>query len=393
MAMRFLKDLKLAGKKVLIRADLNVPLNDNFQITDDNRIKQFVPTLKFILEQKGLPIVMSHLGRPEGKPDPSGSLRPVAAKLQELLGAEVVLASDCVGPEVEKLAAELQPGKVLLLENVRFHAGEKKNDQEFCQQLAKLGEVYVGDAFATAHRADASVVGVPMLFKEKAAGLLMQKEVEYYDRSLVNPKRPLCVILGGAKVSTKLNLLVNIAKKADKIIIGGAMANTFLAAQGVQMGRSLYEPELFSKAFEIMASLARRECKLYLPVDFVVGTSLKTKGLARAVTAQEIPADCMALDIGPASSILFKEAVQTAETIIWNGPMGAFENEDFARGTQDLIESLAGAHGMKVVGGGDTDAAIHQMELGHKFDFISTGGGAFLALLEGSTLPGLAALA
>ena len=391
--MRFLKDLKLAGKKVLIRADLNVPLNESFQITDDNRIKQFVPTLKFIIEQKGLPIVMSHLGRPEGKPDPSGSLKPVAAKLQELLGAEVVLAADCVGPEVEKLAANLQPGKVLLLENVRFHAGEKKNDPEFCQQLAKLGEVYVGDAFATAHRADASVVGVPMLFKEKAAGLLMQKEVEYYDRSLVNPKRPLCVILGGAKVSTKLNLLVNIAKKADKIIIGGAMANTFLAAQGIQMGRSLYEPELFSKAFEIMASLARRECKLYLPVDFVVGTSLKTKGLARAVTAQEIPADCMALDIGPASSILFKEAIQTAETIIWKGPMGAVENEDLARGTQDLIESLAGAHGMKVVGGGDTDAAIHQMELGHKFDFISTGGGAFLALLEGSTLPGLAALA
>lgn len=391
--MRYLKDLSLAGKRVLIRADLNVPLDDTtLQITDDNRIKQSLPSIKYVLEHKGLPIVMSHLGRPDGKVDPKESLKPVAIKLAELLGTEVILAPDCIGPEVEKLARDLAPGKVLLLENLRYHNAEKTGAPEFCQQIAKLGDVYVSDAFATAHRADASMVGVAKLFKDRAAGFLMQKEIEYYEKALVSPKKPLCVILGGAKVSSKIDALINLAAKADKIIIGGAMANTFLAAQGLQMGRSLYEPELFGKCLELLASLARRDCKVYLPVDFVVATSLKSKGLARAVTAQEIPADCMALDIGPASSILFKEAMHTAETLIWNGPMGAFESEDFAKGTTDLIENLASAHGLKVVGGGDTDAAIHQMELGHKFDYISTGGGAFLELLEGKTLPGIAVL-
>lgn len=220
----------------------------------------------------------------------------------------------------------------------------------------------------------------------------MQKELEFTSKALDNPKRPLCVILGGAKVSSKLTALINIADKADKIIIGGAMANTFLAAQGAQMGRSLFEPELFGKVIELIGRLARRDCKLYLPVDFVVGPSLNSKGLGRAVTAQEIPADSMALDIGPATSLLYKEALQTAETIIWNGPMGAFENEDFAEGTTSMCEHLANAHGLTLVGGGDTDAAIHKMELNHKFDYISTGGGAFLTLLEGKTLPAIKSL-
>lgn len=390
--MKYLKDLQLANKRVLIRCDFNVPLSNEQQITDDNRIKQFLPTLQFVLEQGGRPILMSHLGSPPGKSDPSLSLRPCAERLQLLIKREVTLAPSCIGSEVENLAEKLQPGQILLLENLRFHPGETKNDPAFAAQLAKLGDVFVNDAFATAHRPHASMVGVPKHFSEKGAGLLMQKEIEYYEKALINPKRPLCVILGGAKVSSKLAALINISSKADKIVIGGAMANTFLAAQGFQMGRSLFETDLFSKAIELLGSLARRGCKVYLPVDFVVGPSPQAKGLGRAVPAQEIPADMAALDIGPATSLLYSEAITNAETILWNGPMGAFENEDYAKGTTDMIEAVAAAHGLTVVGGGDTDAAIHQMELEHKFDFISTGGGAFLELLEGRGLPGFLAL-
>lgn len=392
MKLKYLKDIDVNNKRVLIRADLNVPLNDELQITDDNRIKQFLPTLKYVLERNARAIVMSHFGNPTTKSDPSCSLKPVAKKMSELLGQEVVLAPACVGAEVEMLVEKLQPGQTLLLENLRFHPGEKDNDRSFATHLARLGDVFVNDAFATAHRSHASMVTVPALFKEKAAGLLMQKEIEYFEKALVSPKSPLCVVLGGSKVSTKLNALINIASKADKLIIGGAMANTFLAAQGIQMGRSLFEQDLFPKVLELLVALARRECKVYLPVDFMVGPSLSATGLARAVPALEIPPDMMALDIGPATSLLFKEALQTAETIIWNGPMGAFENEDYAKGTTDMIEHIASAHGLTVVGGGDTDAAIHQMELDHKFDYISTGGGAFLALLEGKTLPAFTAL-
>lgn len=390
--MKHLKALSLKGRKVLIRADLNVPLSESLEITDDNRITAFLPTLKYVLEQGGKAIVMSHLGEPASRADKQFSLAPVAAKLSQLLGDTVRLAPDCVGAETRSLVEQVEPGSALLLENLRFHPGEKSNDREFSAQLAQMGEVFVNDAFATAHRKHASMVTVPQLFSEKSPGFLMQKEIEYYEKTLVHPRSPLCVVLGGAKVSTKLNALLHLAEKADKLIIGGAMANTFLAAQGVQMGRSLFEQDLFPKAIEILAKLARRECRVYLPVDFIVASSPSARGLARAVTAQEIPADAMALDIGPATSILYKEAIQSAETIVWNGPMGLFEQEDFSKGTTDMIEHIAGAHGLKVAGGGDTDAAIHQMELGHKFDFISSGGGAFLALLEGKGLPGLRAL-
>jgi len=398
--MRKLSDLSLENKKVLIRADLNVPLgvqsvgaqpDGQQQITDDNRITQFLPTLQYVIDRGGRAIVMSHLGEPSGK-DPAFSLRPVARRLSELLKSDVLLAPDCIGPEVQRMASELQTGQVLLLENLRFQPGEKKNDPEFCKQLAELGDVFVGDAFATAHRKHASMVGVPQLFREKAAGFLMQKELDSYKQAMENPRKPLCVVIGGAKVSTKLTALINIASKADKIIIGGAMANTFLAAQGIQVGRSLFESDLTGKALELLGNLARRECKVYLPVDVVVAPALNSKGLGRAVPVLEIPADTMALDIGPATSILYREALHSAETIVWNGPMGAYENEDFAKGTYDMCESIAGSHGFSVVGGGDTDAAIHHMQLAHKFGFISTGGGAFLALLEGNSLPGIAAL-
>lgn len=390
--MKYLNTVELKDKRILIRADFNVPLDSELKITDDNRIKQFLPTLRHIIECGGKAIIMTHLGSPDGTKDPKCSLKPIAEKLSSLLGSPVVLAPDCIGPEVEGMVNSLTLGSVLLLENLRFHKGETDNDPTFAANLARLGDVYVNDAFATAHRAHASLVAVPKLFKEKAAGLLMQKELDFAERALLNPKPPLCVILGGAKTSTKLAALMNIASRADKVIIGGAMANTFLAAQGIQIGKSLVERELFPQVIKLMADLSRRDCKLYLPVDFMVGPSLSVKGVARAVPAQEIPPDSMALDIGPATSLLYKEAIQNAETIIWNGPMGAFEQEDYANGTNSMIESLAQAHGMTLVGGGDTDAAIHAMELAHKFDYISTGGGAFLYLLEGRDLPALNAL-
>lgn len=389
--MKYLSQLSLANKRVLIRVDFNVPLNEAKEITDDNRIKQAAPTVKAVLDAGGKPILMSHLGEPEGK-DMAFSLKPAAERLQKLLNVTVKLAPDCIGSEVENMASQLEPGEVLLLENLRFHVGEKKNDPEFCKALARMGDVFINDAFATAHRKHASMVGIPSLFREKGAGLLMQREMEFYEKALVAPKRPLCVVLGGAKISTKIAILENLVKKADKLIIGGAMSNTFLAAQGLQMGRSKFEQEYFGKALEILLTMARRECKVYLPVDVVVAPSLNVKGLSRAVPVQEVPADSMALDIGPATSILYRQALQNAETIVWNGPMGVFENEEFAKGTTDLIESMSQAHGIKVVGGGDTDSAIHAMQLEHKFDFISTGGGAFLQLLEGNSLPGFDAL-
>ena len=389
--MRQLGDLNCKGKRVLIRADLNVPLNEKLEITDDNRIKQFLPTLQAVLSQGGRAIIMSHLGEPAGV-DAALSLKPVAARLAELLSTDIISAPDCIGPDVTRLVAELKDGQVLLLENLRFQAGEKKNDPGFAAQLAKLGDIFISDAFATAHRSHASIVGVPKLFKEKSAGLLMQKEIDYYKQALEKPRKPLCVVIGGSKVSSKLTALVNLASKADTLIIGGAMANTFLAAQGLQVGRSLFESELAGKALELLGTLARRGCRVYLPVDVIVAPSLNSKGLGRAVPVQEIPADTMALDIGPATSLLYREALHSAETIVWNGPMGAYENEDFAKGTHDMCESIANSHGMTVVGGGDTDAAIHHMQLAHKFSFISTAGGAFLALLEGNSLPGIKAL-
>lgn len=389
--MQQLADLDIRGKRVLIRADLNVPLDDHRHITDDNRIRQFLPTLQMVLEKGGKAIVMSHLGEPNGRDD-SFSLAPVARQLGELLGKPVPLAPDCTGPAVSALVDQLLQGDVLLLENLRFNPGEKKNDPTFAAALAQLGDVFVSDAFATAHRAHASMVGVPTHFTQKAAGLLMQKELEYYQRALENPQRPLCVVIGGSKVSSKLQALINLSERADILIIGGAMANTFLAAQGVAMGRSLYEPELTGKALELLTTLTQRGCKVYLPVDVVVAPSLTSSGESRTVTVQDIPPTLMALDIGPATSLLYRAALQSAATIVWNGPMGAYENQEFAQGTHDLCEWIAGADALTVVGGGDTDAAIHHLGLEEIYSFISTAGGAFLALLEGKPLPAVAAL-
>ena len=395
--MKTIHDSNFSEKKVFIRADLNVPLNEAGEITDPHRIKAFLPTLQLIIEKGGIPIIASHLGRPDGTPKPELSLAPVANKLTELLGKEVTLAENCVGENISNQVNSLQSGDILLLENLRFHKGETSNDNSFAKELASYADTYVNDAFGTAHRDHASVTGIPKILAAKDAesvfpGLLLQKELDYYKKALIAPERPLCVVIGGAKVSSKLDALKNLSEKADKFIIGGAMANTFLAAQGLQMGRSLYEQELIPQALEIMGMLARKGSLLYLPVDLVVAPSLKSTGLGRSVPMQEVPADCMALDIGPATRLLFQQALQTAATVVWNGPMGAFEHEDFAEGTESMVESLASAHGVTVVGGGDTDAAIHKLELAHKFNFISTGGGAFLKLLEGKSLPALDAL-
>ncbi len=390
---KLLTDLDVAGKRVFVRADLNVPIGEQGVVLDDMRIQESVPTIRHILDKGGTPIVASHLGDIAPGVDTKWSLRPLAEKLEALVGKKVHFASECVGPEARAAVESLPAGEVLLLENLRFHPGEKKNDPEFSKQLSILADVYVNDAFATAHRTHASIVGLPKYFTTKGAGLLMDKELSYFRKVLASPGRPLCIVLGGTKAATKMGVLGKILDRADKIIIGGALANTFLAAQGIQVGRSSYEYDLMGKAIELLGRLARKDCKVYLPVDVMVGTSPSATGFGRAVPTQEIPADTMILDIGPASALLFKEALTNADTIIWNGPMGAYENEEFSKGTFDLIEGIAAAHGLSIAAGGDSCAAIQKMALRHKFNFISTGGSAFLALLEDENLPGLEALA
>lgn len=390
--MKQITDINLKDKRVLVRADFNVPLDDDLNITNNNRIKSFIPTVKYILEQGGKPIIVSHLGRPDGEFNEKYSLSSIIEELEKLSETKVIFSKDCIGDEAISLSNNIQENQILLLENLRFHKEEKANDENFSKELAKLADVYINDAFGTAHRSHASMVGVAKLFSEKAPGLLMQKEIDYYNKALVAPKRPLCVVLGGAKVSTKLPILLNLAEKADIIIIGGAMANTFLSAQGIQVGRSLHEPDLHPQVLELMGNLARRNCKLYIPVDFKVGKSVSGEASSNSVTAQDIPADLMALDIGPATSLLYEAAIKSAETIVWNGPMGAFENPEFSDGTDNLTTVISNSHGLSIVGGGDTVAAVEVLELQHKFDFISTGGGAFLSLLEGHSLPGFDAL-
>jgi phosphoglycerate kinase len=392
MTLNKIHDLAVQGKKVLVRADLNIPLDEKFAVSDPTRIKMLLPTIKYLLDAGAQVIIASHLGDPAPGETENFSLKPIADKLSELLKLNVVLAPSCIGAEASRVIEETSPENIVLLENLRFHPGEKKNDPAFARKLAELADVFVFDAFATAHRSHASIVTLPRFFEEKAIGLLVEKELNSFKKALGAPRHPLCVVLGGVKVSSKIHSLLHIAEKADKLIIGGAIANTFLAAQGLQMGRSRYEPEMAPRVIEIMGKLARRGCHLYLPVDLLCAPSINSVGLTRAVPSGEIPPELMALDIGPASSILFKEALETAETIVWSGPMGAFEKEEFSQGTTKLVEALASSHGYTYAGGAHTDAAIFQMELGHKFNYIATGGEPFLIMLEGQDLPGLKAL-
>ncbi len=386
-----IEDLEMRGKRVFIRADFNVPLDENLKITDDRRIRSTLPTINYAIDEGAKVILGSHLGRPKGKVSPRASLAPVAKRLQRLLDKDVIFADDCIGPQVENIVAKMKGGDVLLLENLRFHPGEEKNEEEFAKALAKLADYYVNDAFGAAHRAHASIVGVPK-FVPAAAGFLLKREIEYLKGVVINPVRPFVAILGGAKVSGKIGVLENLVDKVDKVIIGGGMAFTFIKAMGYEIGNSLVEMEMLDFANSIREKLIRNNVKFYLPVDCVIAQSMEPAVETKIVTTQEIPRGWLALDIGPASVRLFSEAIQDAKTVIWNGPMGVFELDAFSRGTYAIAHSVADAYALTIVGGGDTDLAVHKAGVSDSISFISTGGGASLQLLEGKELPGIAAL-
>jgi len=390
--MKNIRDLDIKGKRLLIRVDFNVPLDEQLNITDDIRIRGVLPTLNYALDENAKIIIMSHMGRPKGARKPEFSLAPAAKRLSRLINKEVLLAPDCIGPETRAMVEAMQPGDVLLLENLRFHAEEQQNDEGFASQLASLCDIYINDAFAVAHRAHASVVGVIQFVDQCAAGFLLQKEMDYFHRSVSNPMRPLVAIVGGAKVSSKLGALDNLMDRVDKMIIGGAMANTFLKSIGHGMGKSKVEDELLDTARELLNKAKRLGVKLYLPVDCIVADRFEARAESKRVTVQEVPDDWMVLDIGPATTVLFSEAMEDAKTIIWNGPMGAFEMDAFSRGTMAMVQHVARSHALTIVGGGDTDVAVHKAGESSNISYISTGGGAFLMLMEGKELPGVAAL-
>jgi len=387
-----IEDLPLRGKRVIIRADFNVPLDESGHITDDTRIRGTLPTINYAVDEGAKVILCSHLDRPNGTVDPRLSLAPVARRLQRLLGKEVGFAEDCIGAQTERLVSQMKPGDVLLLENLRFHAGEEQNDDRFAMALAKLADVYINDAFGAAHRSHASVSGITQFLPTAGAGFLMRKEIEYLEGAIANPARPFVAILGGAKVSGKIGVIENLGKKVDKVIIGGGMAFTYLKALGFEVGHSLVEDEMLKFAKEIYEHALSRGVKFYLPVDCVVAASRDDGGESKIVTSQEIPKGWHGLDIGPASVKLFTEALGNAKTILWNGPMGIFEKDAYARGTMAVAHAVADAYALTIVGGADTALAVHRAGVSESMSFISTGGGAALELLEGKVLPGIAAL-
>jgi phosphoglycerate kinase len=386
MAKLSIKDLDLKGKRVFIRVDFNVPLaNAGQEITSDKRIRASLPTIKYALEQGAGVILASHLGRPKGKPNPEMSMKPVAARLEQLLGKPVKLAPDCVGPEVEAMLPK--PGEVLLLENLRYHSEEEANDRGFSEQLARLCDVYVNDAFGSAHRAHASTVGMIQFVKHAAAGLLMDKELEYMTMITTNPARPCVAILGGAKVSDKIEVIENLSKVVDKVLIGGAMAYTFLKSEGEPVGKSLVEDDKLDLAKKLLVQFTS---KLVLPVDHVVASELKEGAEHETVT--RIPDGKMGLDIGEKTIAEYSGLIRGAKTIIWNGPMGVFEKPPFDRGTVALAKAVAESGAISVVGGGDSEKAIKSAGVSDKISHVSTGGGASLEFLSGIELPGVAAL-
>lgn len=385
-------DLNIKGKRLFIRADFNVPLDEDLNITDDRRIRSTLPTINYAIDEGARVILGSHLGRPKGKIDKRYSLAPVAKRLQRLLKKEVIFLPDCIGPEVEDTVSRMKEGDVILLENLRFHIEEEKNDKGFSQALSRLADYYINDAFGTCHRAHASIVGIPE-FLPSAAGFLLRKEVEYLQGAVNNPVRPFVAILGGEKVSGKIGVLGNLENRVDKVIIGGGMAYTFLKAMGYSVGDSLVEDEMLEPANSIREKVIARGIKFYLPVDCVIAQSIEPHAETKTVPVQEIPDGWRALDIGPASLKLFTEALANAKTILWNGPMGVFELDPFSRGTFALAHAVADAYALTIVGGGDTDLAITRAGVSpESISFISTGGGATLQLLEGRELPGIAAL-
>lgn len=390
--MKFIDEVDIKGKRVLIRVDFNVPMDSFGNIMDDTRIRAHLATINHALDEHAKVILMSHMGRPKGKRVETLSLRPVARRLGRLLEKEVLFLEDCIGEEVEKKIAEMQEGDVVLLENLRFYAEEESNDEAFAQKLASLCDVYVDDAFAVAHRKAASNVGITKYARVCAAGFLMKKELNYFKKAIEEPVRPLVAIVGGAKASDKIRILEKVVEKVDKLVIGGGMAFTFLRALGFEVGKSLCEEGMLDLARRIMEKAKERNVKFYLPVDCVVAERASNDAESKIVPVQEIPSDWMGLDIGPATTLLFSEALQNAKTIVWNGPMGMFELDPFSRGTYAMVHSVANAHALTIVGGGDTDVAIHRTGEAYKITYISTGGGAFLELLEGKELPAISAL-
>lgn len=390
--MKTIKDIDIAGKKVFFRVDFNVPLDEQQNIENDTRIKAVLPTLQYALDHKAKLIVASHMGRPEGKKVPELSLAPVAKRLGRLLEKEVRMANDCVGSETSELLSNMKMGDVVLLENLRYHPEEQKNDDEFAKALAELCDVYINDAFAVSHRINASVVAITKFAPVCAAGFLLQKELDYFKQAIADPMRPLVAIVGGSKVSDKLGALENMLEHVDKFIIGGAMANTFLKCSGHSVGRSRVEDNLSEIACAVMKMAAERSIKFYLPIDAVVASRFDPKAEIKIVPIQEIPNDWIVMDIGPATSLLYSEALYDAKTIVWNGPLGVFEMDAFSRGTIAMVHNVANSYALSIVGGGDTDIALHKTGEMDRITYVSTGGGAFLTLLEGETLPAVAAL-
>ncbi len=387
--------LALKGKRVLVRVDFNVPLDENLKITDDIRITSALPTIKKIINDGGRCILMSHLGRPKGGPNPKYSLKPVAIRLGELLQMDVKFAPDCIGDQVKAIVSAMKDGDILLLENLRFHSEEEKNDPAFAQQLAELGDVYVNDAFGSAHRAHASTEGVTKYIKVCASGYLMQKELDYLGAAVSNPVRPFTAILGGSKISGKIDVIENLLPKVDYLLIGGGMAYTFYKAMGYEIGTSLLESEKIELAKEMLEKFKSVKAKVLLPKDNIVAAEFKNESPSSVVSADKIPSDKMGLDIGPETIDEFKKIVLESKTIVWNGPMGVFEFDNFAKGTNEIASALAEATSkgaITVIGGGDSAAAISKAGLEDKVTHVSTGGGASLEFLEGKVLPGVAAL-
>lgn len=392
MNKKSLNDISVSNKKVLVRVDYNVPMDKAGNITDDTRIRATIPTLNFLLSKNAAVILASHLGRPKGKVAPEFSLKPVAEKLSQMLDSEVKFAPDCVGAEASKMAAELQPGQILLLENLRFHAEEEKNDPEFAKQLAGLAEILVNDAFGVSHRAHASVHGITK-YIPAVPGFLMDKELLFLGQAVTNPVRPFAAIIGGAKVSDKIGVIENLLNKVDTLIIGGGMANTFLAAQGYQTGKSLVEADKFDLAKQLLETAKTKGVNLLLPDDVVVADKFAADAEHKTVAVDQIPAEWMALDIGPATAGKYAAALNGMKTVVWNGPMGVFEFDAFAVGTEAVAKAVAASGAKSIVGGGDSVAALEKLNLAAQITHISTGGGASLEFLEGKELPGIAALA